>query len=93
MQAGRLSVTELRLVYARQSGRRLTLDAHDGVTRRRLTFEFDTKRETDAHFLRSANWITAQTELAYVRGSRESALIEIGELLARASLPSEEHLD
>jgi hypothetical protein len=93
VQAGRLSVIELRVHFARRIGRRLFLGARDATARRRLIFEFDTKREAAAHLHRIVDWISRGTTLAYVHGSGECALIETEELLARAWPPSEKHLD
>jgi|1185.fasta_scaffold1369970_1 hypothetical protein len=86
MSTTRISVIEpLRLVAAMRRGARLRLVVRDrSGDRHVIRFYFADRREAARRLAQVSDWVCDRTPLAYVSSRRESALVEVDELLARA---------
>ena len=84
MPNGRLKVLEpLLLVSVTRIDRRLRVVAHDHARRRHvLFFRVPAKQDARSHERVMTNWMNERTSLAYVRGERSGALVNIEQLFA-----------
>ena len=84
MRNGRLQVLEpLLLVSVRRIDRRLRVVAHDHAQRRHvLFFRVPAKQDARSHERVMMKWMHDRTSIAYVRGARSGALVNVEQLFA-----------
>jgi hypothetical protein len=87
MRAERLSVVEpIHALAVRRAGRKLRLMVQDDAGKRHtICFRFASPAMAELHAERVVGWARFATPLAYVSGARESALVELDALFARAT--------
>ena len=83
--AARLEVIEpLRIVSARRYGARLRIAVnHPRQRAHAIVFRFPSSRLARLYYARAMDWMRDHTEIAYVRGAEECALVDVSALFAR----------